>query len=742
MRKLMWFAIGFAGVCALCIYAWMTENLLPMAGGCCVAFLILFLLSRRYSALRPACLLLLGCAAGFCWFQIYHLLYLSRATAMDGQTGEVTIQCTDYSYQTDYGTAVEGILTLDGKHYRVKSYVSGDVEMEPGDLLTAVFRFQVTTPDGGDEPTSHQGKGIFLLAYQQGDGQLEKLATKPIWCSAAVFRNNIKGKILEFFPEDTAGFAAALLLGDRTGIDYETNTSFQVSGISHIIAVSGLHVSILFSLVYVLCLKRRWLVSLVGIPALIFFAAVAGFSPSVTRACIMMILMLLAMLFDREYDGPTELAFAVLVMLIANPLVITSVSFQLSVGCMMGIFLFQKRIYDWMMEKLGKRLHRVAKWFSGSVSMTISAMVITMPLTAYYFGTISLVGVLSNLLTLWIISLIFYGIMLICLAGWLGVGAAGALAGIVSWGIRYVLIVAKMLSSVPLAAVYTRSIYMVGWLVFCYVLLGVFLIFRKKSPGVLICCGILGLFLCVGASWLEPVMDACRMTVLNVGQGQCIILQSQRKTYLVDCGGSDDEETADLAAETLMSMGVFRLDGVVITHYDRDHSGGLPYLLSRIPADALFLPKTGEEQTLLESQEVLENNIIWVDEDVLIAYGNSTLRIYGSVLEDSGNESSLAVLFQAGNCDILVTGDRGSFGERMLLRTSQLPELEILVVGHHGSKYATCEELLDATSPKLAVISVGENHYGHPAQEVLERLAAYGCAVYRTDRDGTITFRR
>ena len=78
----------------------------------------------------------------------------------------------------------------------------------------------------------------------------------------------------------------------------------------------------------------------------------------------------------------------------------------------------------------------------------------------------------------------------------------------------------------------------------------------------------------------------------------------------------------------------------------------------------------------------------------------------------------------------------------MLLRTSQLPELEILVVGHHGSKYATCEELLDATSPKLAVISVGENHYGYPAQEVLERLAAYGCAVYRTDRDGTITFRR
>ncbi len=742
MRKLMWFTTGFAGVCGLCVYGWMTEHLLPVAGGCCVAFLLLFLLGRRYPVLRPASALLLGCAAGFCWFQIYNLVYLDTANSMDGQTCEATIQCTDYSYQTDYGTAVEGILKLNGKYYRVKSYVSGNVEMEPGDLLSAAFRFRITTPGGREEPTSHQGKGIFLLAYQQGDGQLGKLVEKPIWCSAAVFRENVKEQITELFPEDTAGFAAALLLGDRTGIDYETNTSFQVSGISHIIAVSGLHVSILFSMVYVLCLKRRWLVSLVGIPVLIFFAAVTGFSASVTRACIMMILILLAMLFDREYDGPTELSFAVLVMLVANPMVVTSVSFQLSVGCMIGIFLFQRRIYDWMMERIGKRFQRVTKWFSGSVSMTISATITTMPLSAYYFGTISLVGVVSNLLILWIVSLVFYGIMLVCMTGWLGLGAAGVLVSVVSWGIRYVLTVSKVLSSFPLAAVYTRSVYMVGWLVFCYVLLGVFLIFRKKSPGVLISCGILGLVLCVGLSWLEPVLDECRMTVLNVGQGQCIILQSQRKTYLVDCGGSDEEETADLAAETLMSMGIFRLDGVILTHYDRDHSGGLPYLLSRIPADALFLPETGEEQTLLTALTITDHNIIWVDEDVLLTYGDSSLHIFSSVLEDSGNESSLAVLFQAGNCDILITGDRGSFGERMLLRTTQLPQLEILVVGHHGSQYATCEELLEATRPKLAVISVGENHYGHPAQEVLESLAAWGCQIYRTDRDGTITFRR
>ena len=112
------------------------------------------------------------------------------------------------------------------------------------------------------------------------------------------------------------------------------------------------------------------------------------------------------------------------------------------------------------------------------------------------------------------------------------------------------------------------------------------------------------------------------------------------------------------------------------------------------------------------------------------------------MVPDSGNESSLAVLFQSENCDILITGDRSDFGERMLLKTAELPEVDILVVGHHGAKSAASEELLAAVKPEMAVISVGENYYGHPSQEVLDRLAAIGCTVYRTDLNHNIIFRR
>ena len=744
MRKLMLFTMGFGAACAFCAYAWITEGLVIPSICFAALFTLLLIGSHWVKVLRVPAVIALGIAVGLGWFQMYSANYLSLASELDGKVADVTAQCTDYSYLTDYGTAVEGKLYLEGKPFRAKFYVSGEIEMAPGDVLTGAFQFRVTTPDGADEVTAHQGKGIFLLAYQEEDAELGKLAETPTWAYAAVFRQKLLGVLDSCFPEDTAAFAKALLLGDRTGIDYETNTAFKVSGISHVIAVSGLHVSILFSLVYVLCFKRRWLVALIGIPAMVLFAAVAGFSPSVTRAAVMMILMMLAMLFNRDYDGPTELAFSCLVMLFFNPLVITSVSFQLSVGCMIGIFLFYEKINEWMLLKLGKkRLPRLKRWFASSVSVTLSAMTITTPLVAYYFGSISLVGVLTNLLTLWVINFIFYGIMLVCLTGWFWPSVGIVIAKIISWPIRYVLGTAKILSAFPLAAVYTRSIYIVAWLIFCYVLLAVFLLSRKKQPAALFCCAVIGLCLSLGASWLEPMTDSCRMTVLNVGQGQCIIYQSEGKTYLIDCGGSYAEDAADLATESLMSMGIFRLDGVILTHYDKDHSGGLPYLLTRIPTDSLFMPKSDDEAGMGDNLDALTNGTVTrVSQNLQLSYGGTILTIFGPVVPDSGNESSLAVLFQRENCDILVTGDRSDFGERMLLKTTELPELEVLVVGHHGSKHSACEELLAATSPAIAVISVGENPYGHPTQEVLERLAAVGSIIYRTDRDGNITLRR
>ncbi len=739
MRGLMWFAIGFGMACGIGGYAEDT-NLPVIAAVAVLCFASALVLGVKWKRFRPAAVALLGIAVGAAWFHLYDGVYMDKAARLDGQIVPVEAIATDYSYDTDYGIGVDAQMEIDGKSFGVRLYINDHTRLKPGDRIRGSFLLRYT--NRADDATYHRGNGVFLLGYPRGDIATESCEKTPLPLFPAVMRQRLIETIDRVFPSDTAFFAKALLLGERSDMDYQTNTAFKISGISHIIAVSGLHVSILFSLVFLIAGKRRVLTALLGIPTILLFAAVAGFTPSITRACLMQILMMLALLFNKEYDPPTALAFAALVMLALQPMVITSASFQLSVGCMAGIFLFCQRIRGWLAnfglwkDWQGRTLkNRVKNWICSGIAVTLSAQFFTTPLVAYYFGTISLVGVVTNLLTLWAVSYTFYGIMTVCLLAVFWNWGAGALAWVISWLVRYVLLVARTLARFPLAAVYTQSVYIVIWAIICYILLLLFLCFKKRQPHVLILCGGIGLCLALMLSWLEPIMDQCRVTVLDVGQGQCILIQADGKNYMVDCGGDSDTETADLAAETLLSQGITRLDGLILTHYDRDHSGGVEYLLSRIPADAVFLPSQEVPVTLNGTQVV-------VQEDLDIQWGDNMLTVFAPVLSMSSNESGLSVLFSGENCDILITGDMSTLGETLLLHEKQIPDLTALVAGHHGSKSSTGETLLEATTPEYVFISVGDNPYGHPHPAVLERLERFGCRVCRTDHSGTIIFRR
>jgi len=317
-------------------------------------------------------------------------------------------------------------------------------------------------------------------------------------------------------------------------------------------------------------------------------------------------------------------------------------------------------------------------------------------------------------------------------------GVAAVLAKLVSVPIHYVLMVARLMAKVPMAAVYTASPYIVAWLVFVYLLLFGFLLSRNKRPQLLTCCAVLGLCLAQIAGWADGMTSNVRFTVLDVGQGQCLLLRSEGRTYMVDCGGDRDTGTADLAANTLLSQGITRLDGLILTHLDRDHAGGAEYLLSRMETDLLILP--AEETSLADATR---GRVYYASRDMTLTFGEAQIRIFAPTFPGNSNEMSLCVLFTAENCDILITGDRNGFGERSLLRNADIPKVDILVAGHHGSKNATCEALLDAVRPEIVCISAGEdNPYGHPAPELLLRLLPYGCTVYRTDQHGTITIRR
>ena len=205
-----------------------------------------------------------------------------------------------------------------------------------------------------------------------------------------------------------------------------------------------------------------------------------------------------------------------------------------------------------------------------------------------------------------------------------------------------------------------------------------------------------------------------------------------------DCGGS---EAGDLLADYILSAGGKRLDLLVLTHFDRDHINGVEQLLERMEVSAVALSPVRSDQQLLNLLESNGCEVILIDEDFEVEFGQACLRVMPPVSTQDDNAAGLSVLCSWQERHILVTGDLAQEQELLLMERENLPNLDILIVGHHGSASSTSAKLLAYLDPECAIISVGENQYRMPSAQVLDRLDAYRCIIYRTDRNGTVTIR-
>ena len=369
-------------------------------------------------------------------------------------------------------------------------------------------------------------------------------------------------------------------------------------------------------------------------------------------------------------------------------------------------------------------------------------MIFTLPLCAAYFGMVCAIGIVTNLLVLWIVAFVFYGIMLACLfsAIWLPLGEM--VGWMISWAIRYVLKVSELLAKVPGGVAYSDSPYTILWIVLTIVLIALFFLCKKRFP-VLLTFAITALYiLSLAATWAEPRMDNFRMTAVDVGQGQCILLQSKHQAYLVDCGGGNPEKTAEAALKAMGAQGIRKLDGLILTHYDEDHSNGAEYLIQVLDVDTLYLPDTEPMSDIRYRLSRQKTPVCWVRENMELSCGLGNIRLLPAKNVTENNESSMCILFQTENCAILITGDRNTEGEIRLLEENHIGKVDVLVVGHHGADTSTGTELLAETRPDIAVISVGkDNFYGQPHSSTLQRLSWYGCQIRRTDIEGTIIIR-
>lgn len=749
MRRLALFAFSFAAAAAA--YVWLLPAVYALIAAGVLLACALVLLAIRSDNARRVRIAALGLAVGLLWSWGYESLKIAPMRELCGDQRTITAQVCSVPAGTDYGCCVEA--RLGGG--RIALYLDCPArEVSLGDTVTVKADVIDVSRGSGDENNLYyQSNDISLLGLQRGALTVEKAEKTPLSCYPALLAAKLKDQIDLIFPADAAGLAKAILTGDRSGLSYETRNALSITGIAHIIAVSGMHISLLVGIVTALCLQRKRLAALISIPVMFFFAAMLGFGASVTRAAIMNSVMLLAPLFHRENDAPTSLGFALLVMLAFNPWAIANVSLQLSFSCMAGIFLLTPRVYERLMRFAEKRgleerrgfLYRTLRNAAVITATSFGAMLFTTPIVARVFGMVSLVAPLTNLLNLTLLSAVFSLSLVAALLAFLYVPLGTALAKVIALPIRFSLWLTGLLAKIPYAAVYTDSAYIVAWLLAAYLMIFAFFLCRKaKYQTRLLLAGLLVTL--VGAVFFSMRSNTgITLKVFDVGQGQCIFLQNGKNTVMIDCGGDEDEYDGERVARSLLTSGCASIDALILTHYDSDHVCGAMQLLSRIRVKQLLAPDlpdaSGNREALLRYAEQAQIPTLLVTQDMMLNFGSGTLILYAPENPNLRN-ASLSALMSDEEYDILVTGDMSEEGELMLLATKELPDLEVLIAGHHGSKYSTCAALLQKTAPDTVVISVGKNNYGHPAQEVLDRIAAIGAAVYRTDLDGTITITR
>ena len=479
-------------------------------------------------------------------------------------------------------------------------------------------------------------------------------------------------------------------------------------------------------------------------------ALVTGASPSAVRASLMQSLMLLAPVLRRENDTPTTLAFSLAVILLPNPRAAASVSLQLSFAAMAGILCFGDQLHALFTDFLPhNRIGRLLRKAGAAVASSFAVLPFTIPLMGVHFGFLSLLSPLTSLLCSLAISLCFCFGYLSCLLTVL-FAPLGQWAGwLTAWIARYIVWVSGLLSSVPHAVLYLELEWNIPWLIGVYALFitAHFLPLHRMEKLLypLVIAG-LSLLLLSGVTKNRYETQGEYFAALDVGQGQCLCALSGDATVMIDCGNILSAENAgDTAGRWLLSRGRERVDALILTHLDTDHVNGVSLLMEMLPVRTLILPPgiPEDNEWLAELRRTAENKgtqLVSLETDGMFAAGGMTLDLYAPMNGGGGNDSGLFVILHFGGYDVLVTGDASAETEDAFLLRALPTDLELLVAGHHGSKYASGEALLRSCGADTAVISAGYNTYGHPAQETLDRLLACGYNIYRTDRDGTLEF--
>ncbi len=661
-------------------------------------------------------------------------------------------------------------------HLKVMLYLGQGVpELRPGDRIAARLFLnspdRATNPGGFDEKRWLAGLGIGLKAYADG-GQIEikrrarVLDPRVMGLCARKQLNAIYAKHLS---GQQAGVLSGLLLGDQSGLDSTVKTCFRLSGLSHLLAVSGAHVAWLMSLLSQILQKipvsrRKRLVMMLIL--LLGFGTLCGWPVSVSRAILMNGCVLAGKMLQRASDPLSALSAAALVILVLDPYAALNLGFWLSFGATLGIVLMVRPSV-----RKRKASHRLSRVIIEQVISTACIQLILLPLTTMILRDVSAVILIANPI-----------MSQIAMASDLSAFCISPLALILDslsapWadGLLHVLFrplamlldlmidLSQFASEVTLGSLRGPAINLAIWPVWLTVVAGILIRTNKLQglPGRVarqVCrCRwgvVAGYLVILFVTFLsQPLFD---VWMFDVGQGDAILIQSRTgQTVLID--GGTTGSAARVLIPAMAELGISRIDLAVVTHGHLDHAGGIIELMTYGRVRKLVLSKAEvEDEDFLPDDQDLTASLLETAKSegikVSEAGGNDTIAlgkhgliswIETAVVDDGDyrqdiNDYSMIMLAELAGTRLLLTADCTNRVEEQLLADESWPAADLLKVAHHGSGLTTSTRLLEAVEPVVALISVGPNSFGHPAAQTIQRLAVYGCDVYRTDHHGAL----